>query len=848
MTINASFEVHPSILFRLGEDLISDEVQALAELIKNAYDADSASAVVRIVTSRGPDDHPDDHGYIQVIDKGHGMTLDEVREGWLTVSNSLKRRLKEAGATTEGGRTPLGDKGLGRLGAQRLGNRLSIVTTPSDGSETYSVSFDWRDFERSERLSDVAIAIETLPREKRPGTTIQISDLKSVERLGDVVEMERALAKVISPYQGVSAFNLHASVDGADLDLGGLETKLRKSASVHYAIKSNAKGNLEMVGKMRLAHLRPNSKKDRADFDRLRSDEGEAFLNFMRASPQFEDMRIKQVKGSRWWIEFRQTVRIEALRPVLILGADAEAEDSENERFSAESSGSSEQEESSGETLEPKPIALPGPFEGEVDIFNLGAGTPEDLVGFDSVKILREEVKELAGVRIYRDGFNVRVPVDWLGLGKGSTSGGSWYGLRPGNTMGYISISAGRNGQLVETTDREGFIQTSPYVNFEKLMAGFIKSANDVLEFVGRSYSDFRKSDPEPNDDGRPTEPSEITRRLGATLALSAEHRTALAVVRAGLADDAAEATELVDRYVDAGVDLNDADQELLVALNAIGNHASKAVAATAELETFIEDLDQQKRVGDRLQGEIELLEDQMSLTYETVGLGLTAEVLSHEISNIADRLARRTSDIAGHLKRSTTSDTKLIKYVEHVRGSVAGLRRQIAHLAPSLRYVRESRERILLASFVDDVQEYFESRWSSDKLRMEVTSTDSATVLINRGKLLQVLDNLILNNEYWLKEELRAGRIRQGVVTIEIEGSRVRVSDNGPGVDPEVENSLFEPHVTRKPSGLGRGLGLFVVRSLLAAEACEVDLLPERNEKDQRYILELDLSGVLSE
>ena len=40
MKTSARIEVHPSVMFKLGEDLITDEVQALAELVKNAYDAE----------------------------------------------------------------------------------------------------------------------------------------------------------------------------------------------------------------------------------------------------------------------------------------------------------------------------------------------------------------------------------------------------------------------------------------------------------------------------------------------------------------------------------------------------------------------------------------------------------------------------------------------------------------------------------------------------------------------------------------------------------------------------------------------------------------------------------------
>lgn len=47
-----TFEVYPSVIFRLGEDLITDDCQALVELAKNLYDADAAGTEIIIDTER----------------------------------------------------------------------------------------------------------------------------------------------------------------------------------------------------------------------------------------------------------------------------------------------------------------------------------------------------------------------------------------------------------------------------------------------------------------------------------------------------------------------------------------------------------------------------------------------------------------------------------------------------------------------------------------------------------------------------------------------------------------------------------------------------------------------------
>ena len=44
------FDINAAVVFRLGEELITDVVQALVELVKNSYDADATWVRVNIDT------------------------------------------------------------------------------------------------------------------------------------------------------------------------------------------------------------------------------------------------------------------------------------------------------------------------------------------------------------------------------------------------------------------------------------------------------------------------------------------------------------------------------------------------------------------------------------------------------------------------------------------------------------------------------------------------------------------------------------------------------------------------------------------------------------------------------
>lgn len=86
-----TFTVHPSVIFQLGESLITDAYQALLELVKNCYDADATSVKITIDTEecskiKGAK-YPATGGRIIIEDDGTGMSREDIETGWLRISS-----------------------------------------------------------------------------------------------------------------------------------------------------------------------------------------------------------------------------------------------------------------------------------------------------------------------------------------------------------------------------------------------------------------------------------------------------------------------------------------------------------------------------------------------------------------------------------------------------------------------------------------------------------------------------------------------------------------------------------------------------------------------------------------
>ncbi|EPZ0876781.1 TPA: ATP-binding protein [Pseudomonas aeruginosa] len=108
-----NFTVDAALLRELGERLVGRSHVALAELVKNSYDADAQDVIISFKNDS-----------ITVSDNGSGMSKDEFIKLWLRVGTTHKQEL----ITSPGGRIVTGSKGVGRLAVQFLGDKIELIS------------------------------------------------------------------------------------------------------------------------------------------------------------------------------------------------------------------------------------------------------------------------------------------------------------------------------------------------------------------------------------------------------------------------------------------------------------------------------------------------------------------------------------------------------------------------------------------------------------------------------------------------------------------------------------------------------------------------------------------------
>lgn len=115
------FRIHPRVFAALGADLVTNDVVAIIELVKNSYDAFATNCWIRFLR--------DSHSrlYLEIEDDGHGMSRDIIENVWAMVATPNKLNNPNAKSGKKNRRV-VGEKGLGRLSVSRLGTRLEMVT------------------------------------------------------------------------------------------------------------------------------------------------------------------------------------------------------------------------------------------------------------------------------------------------------------------------------------------------------------------------------------------------------------------------------------------------------------------------------------------------------------------------------------------------------------------------------------------------------------------------------------------------------------------------------------------------------------------------------------------------
>jgi signal transduction histidine kinase len=432
----ATLRPRARIMRTLGDELISSEMVAVIELVKNAYDADATRVLVRL---REPLERGE--GSIEVIDDGHGMTLDTVLGTYLEPATSFRR---DHVRSEELGRAVTGEKGIGRFAVSRLANELELVSRRPGAPTEVRVLFDWSRFDDPKAyLDEVDLAWEVAePRDIAPGGLIEAlwgGEVESppAERLerGTVLQM-----RGLREHWGRS-------------ELEALRTGLGRLVSPFLYEKQI----------------------DRAD----------RFVILMEAPEAFAEL-----SGP---IEPPESLQ----SPHYVLKGRVEGDGSYD--LSITLPGSEEPVRRKARARFDDHDPQSGPFEVELRVWDRDQGSMQELgqqVGRSTAEV-RRDLNRAAGVSVYRDGFRV-LPYgepgnDWLNLDARRVQNPTMR-LSNNQIVGFVLASQESNPNLRDQTNREGLIHNQAYEDLMVQLRAIIAELEDLRYQARRPERDAARS------------------------------------------------------------------------------------------------------------------------------------------------------------------------------------------------------------------------------------------------------------------------------------------------------------------------------------------------------------------
>ncbi len=814
----ATFRVHASLIYKLGESLIADDVTALSELIKNAYDADATICTLNIDSSYSVEIGGEKrYGRIELIDDGCGMDLSTIVNGWLTLSNSPKKKMKKEQKTTpKFHRYPLGDKGLGRLSVQRLGRYMEMTTKTASSQVEYTVVIPWGDFLKNTTIDQIPVKItENAVETTQSYTKISILDLLDNDKWNDenqISILSNSINKIVSPFkQSQNDFRVFAQVNGRALEsISSVFDELLSSARAKHSISYHS-GKASIKSEFKTTFFY-----NRDILSRIVSNE---FSLNVSALQDFFSSYKKELESFSLCTENSITVRSYDQYIAQGLFPAAPSEQSTND---------------------------PGDFKCEIYEYSLDAKYLDYLyenISYDRI-IERDEYRDFVarfhGIKVVRDGFIVQGfgegdGGDWLGLSSSSKTTGYFFDMRNDSVIGCVYLTGINNSKLRETTNREGFIEDEYYSAFWSILNGSIKrinrtrkKLNDLMkEYVLKSLAQTGNA----STDILNYKPviQQIKEQLSASESTASGGLFQLEIAK----DACTSIKESVEKS--PFVEPNTVKQ--------VDELYSRLESLSADYSRLLKERNLLAKRVDAVSIDFEKMSERIQDLFELAGLGLSVELFSHEFESSVRSIRNKNQQILSSKEHQTVES--LSRHISYISYSLDALRKQMSYFNPGLKYVRAEKQVFSIKEFIESHQAFYSDRCNSKEIEFVCKIDTDFSVRINRGMLNQVFDNLFSNSEYWLAFSKKHGLIEKKEYVISVvERGIVVIWDNGLGISKDIETRLFEPFESKKESG--RGLGLYIASGNLRYNSSRIRLLSERNTFGNLFKFEIDLSQVV--
>lgn len=822
------------IISHLGEALIDDEKVALLELVKNSSDADALNCSIVIDTffesSLGK-------GKIIIEDNGNGMNPYIIENAFLKIATSFKKNHQKL--SPKFNRLAQGNKGIGRLALNQLGQHIHVKTKfdldivsdklkPEEMSSLYGVEtleelvlqeadtynsfkIDWKSYEKNDkRIEDIPIEIEkkefnntVFSHRKKHGTKIEVYGLKGLDFWKNVEtanQLESEVLAFLNPYEDENVnFKVSIKLDNQFFRSDTYDKEyIKKSCDSFLSFDFN-----EEQKKLTLNTIRSKGYVQRHINALIKSLEDRNF--------KLVDNNINYEEYYKKYLKETVTIDLSNMSSIYKDSPKSNLKDAyfytSSEEQSIEKINTSNEEESdenlkkSNEVetdIDSQFMYLPGDFFGEIYAYDF---SPQVITSE-----LKRMIENIIGVKLYRNNFRLfpygSIGNDWLGMGHFNSRTKSVI-YKQHTTTGFVNVNGENNLELLrELTNRQGLVLDKYGKNFLLIMKELIykNAAYQDLDF-SNNFSFVRK------------EVSEVKEGESITVADLTFIRKKDAV------EDFTNTVDIINNLIksDKNENLENAENE------------DKIKKVVSELSKKSNDVKKEFVKKDK-----QIKEDYAYFNelLPIVGATIISETLAHEIIRLSNNVNSYSLKIR---KAIPKNDQKtMIRNLGSIDSDIKFLTRYASLLDVNSYSKRRRFEKL---SVEESIKEIVHDSplliYRNLELEYLISGSDFSTNLV-KDSFKIIIENFIINSTYWLERM----NTKSPMIVFELHDTEKQlvIYDNGIGIAKNVVEKLFDPFITNKPDGDGRGMGLNIVREMLKEIGADIILSLEVNEYDNPY------------